>query len=303
MMRFNPFPSALVLATTIICHAALAAAPTTELPTMTIPTSLQLLAAPRVLVIAHRGYSGIAPENTLPSFELAARAGADLVELDYYHSADNVPVVLHDKTLDRTTDAVARWGLEKLTAHDKTAAELATLDAGKWFAPRYLGTKVPTLSEAIDLINRDSVTLIERKDGDAPSLVKLLREKNALNTVIVQAFDWNFLRDCHREAPDLVLGALGPPATRNGVTLKVEDKFLSNADLDFIQKIGARVVGWNDQITRESVQEAHRRGLKVWVYTVNNIAKAQALIALGVDGLISNETPLIWKAIALQSAK
>lgn len=272
-------------------------------PTAKIPTPEQLLAAPRVLVIAHRGYSGIAPENTLPSFELAARAGADLIELDYYHSADNVPVVLHDRTLDRTTDAVARWGAAKLTAHDKTAAELATLDAGKWFAPRYVGTKLPTLSEAIDLINRDSVTLIERKDGDAPTLVKLLRDKQALNTVVVQAFDWDFLRDCHREAPDLVLGALGPPSTRNGKKLQPQDKFLSADDLDEIQTFGARVVGWNDQVTRESVQEAHRRGLKVWIYTVNDVEKAQKLIALGVDGIISNDTPLIWKALALSTVK
>ena len=292
-----------MLTTTTLFGSALVAAPTTEMPTTTIPTSAQLLAAPRVLTIAHRGYSGIAPENTLASFELAARAGADLIELDYYHSADGVPVVLHDKTLDRTTDAVARWGASKLTAHDKTATELATLDAGKWFAPRYAGTKLPTLSEAIDLINRDSVTLIERKDGDAPTLVKLLREKQALNAVIVQAFDWDFLRACHAAAPDLVLGALGPPSTRDGKTLTSADKFLSANDLDEIQKTGARAVGWNDQITRESVAEAHRRGLKVWIYTVNDVAKAHALIALGVDGIITNETPLIWKALALPPVK
>ena len=302
-MQIHSFSSIFLLVTTLTLGAAISAAPIATMPPNTVPTPEQLLAAPRVLAIAHRGYSGIAPENTLPAFELAARAGADLIELDYYHSADNIPVVLHDKTLDRTTDAVARWGAAKLTAHDKTAAELSELDAGKWFAPRYAGTKLPTLSESIDLINRDAVTLIERKEGDAPSLVKFLREKQVLKTVIVQAFDWNFLRACHEAAPDLVLGALGPPSIRNGKTLTPQDKFLSSADLDEVQTFGARVVGWNDQVTRESVQEAHRRGLKVWIYTVNDVAKAQALIALGVDGLISNDTPLIWKALALQPAK
>ncbi len=302
-MRFPIFPSALLLATTATFAAAISAAPEPKMPKTTIPTAQELLAAPRVLVIAHRGYSAIAPENTLASFELAARAGADLIELDYYHSADEVPVVLHDKTLDRTTDAGARWGKDKLTTHDKTAAELATLDAGKWFSNRYVGTKLPTLSESIDLINRDSVTLIERKGGDAATLAKLLREKNAMNTVIVQAFDWNFLSDCHQIAPDLVLGALGPPSNFEGKNLKPEEKVLAPNYLDAIQKTGARVVGWNDQLTRESIDEAHRRGFKVWVYTINDVEKAQKLIALGVDGIISNDTPLIWKALALQAKK
>ena len=70
----------------------------------------KLTTARRVLIIAHRGDSKAAPENTLPAFRSALRAGADLVELDYYHSSDGVPVVFHDRELDRTTDAVRRWG-------------------------------------------------------------------------------------------------------------------------------------------------------------------------------------------------
>ena len=68
-----------------------------------------LLASPRPVVIGHRGYPSIAPENTLASFDRALQAGVDLVELDYHHSADGIPVVIHDGTLDRTTDAIARW--------------------------------------------------------------------------------------------------------------------------------------------------------------------------------------------------
>lgn len=285
--------------------APVADAPATAaVSAVVVPTPQQLLSAPRVLVIAHRGYSGVAPENTLAAFELATHTGADMIELDYYHSADDVAIVTHDKTLDRTTDAVARWGKEKLTVKDVTAAELATLDAGQWFAPRYASAKLPTLSESIDLINRSNVTLIERKEGDAASLVKLLNEKQALNTVIVQAFDWDFLRDCHQQAPTVVLGALGPPSSRGGVKLEAKEKWLSPAYLDDVQKTGARVVGWNsDYVTRASIADAHKRGFKVWVYTVNDVAKAQSLIALGVDGIISNEVPLIWKALALSTAK
>ena len=78
-----------------------------------------LLRIERPLVIAHRGYSALAPENTLPAFKAAVEAGADLVELDYRHSRDAVPIVIHDSTLDRTTDAVARWGGKDLPVRSR----------------------------------------------------------------------------------------------------------------------------------------------------------------------------------------
>lgn len=270
-----------------------APAASTDLP------AIALMKQTRPLVIAHRGYSGIAPENTLPSYELAIAAGADLVELDYYHSKDGVPMIFHDSTLDRTSDAVAVFGKKGVKVADKTADELRTLDLGKWFSPRYAGTRMPTLVEALDLIQKNSVTLIERKAGDAAACVKLLKERGLINRLIVQSFDWAYLSDFHALAPDQVLGALGPASTRNGKKLTAEQKILSPADIDEIVKSGAKVVGWSGKsITKEGIQEAHRRGLKVWIYTVNEVAEAQQFLAWGADGIISNETSLIWKAIA-----
>src|SRR6185295_12772293 len=98
--------------------------------------ALKLIQSKRPLVIGHRGYSQIAPENTIPSFKLAMTAGADLVELDYYHSKDGQLIVMHDPDLDRTTDATNRWGGRKIKVESKTAAEMQTLDAGSWFDPR-----------------------------------------------------------------------------------------------------------------------------------------------------------------------
>src|SRR6476469_780951 len=109
--------------------------------------AIRLVEARRPLVIGHRGYCQIAPENTLPSFKLAMTAGADLVELDYYHTKDNQLIVMHDADLDRTTDATNRWGGRKIKVSSKTAAEIQTLDAGSWFDPKFKGTKVPLLSE------------------------------------------------------------------------------------------------------------------------------------------------------------
>ncbi|MBW8883372.1 MAG: hypothetical protein JF612_01060 [Planctomycetia bacterium] len=134
----------------------------------------QLILAPRVLVIAHRGNSSVAPENTLPAFQSALDAKADLVELDYFHSADGVPVVIHDQILDRTTNAEDILGQSKLLVGGLPLADLRKLDVGGWFDDKFAGTKMPTLVEVLNLIQTSSVTLIERKAGDAAALVRLL---------------------------------------------------------------------------------------------------------------------------------
>jgi len=258
----------------------------------------QLLQSDRPLIIAHRGFPAAAPENTLPAFELALLSGADLVELDYHHSRDGVPVVLHDPTLDRTTDAAVQWGGTGLRAADRTAAELQSLDAGAWFHPRFAGTPPPRLTEALDLIQRSGVTLIERKAGDAATCVELLRDRQLVNRVVVQSFDWDYLRDFHALVPEQVLGALGPRWRSDGRPLTAEEKILDPAQLEEIAALGARVVVWSCDLTRESVTEAHARGLRVWVYTINEPALALELLALGVDGLITNHPPLLWKTLA-----
>ncbi|MGC8989034.1 MAG: glycerophosphodiester phosphodiesterase, partial [Verrucomicrobiia bacterium] len=158
--------------------------------------ALQLVHSVRPLVIAHRGYCEFAPENTLPSFDLAIRAGADLVELDYHHSKDGQPIVIHDGTLDRTTDATNRLGRVKVAVGALTVDELKQFDAGTWFDPKYAGTRLPLLIEALEFIQgRGGVTLIERKGGDPATLVALLRKHNWVNRVVVQSFDWRYLRE------------------------------------------------------------------------------------------------------------
>lgn len=259
----------------------------------------KLLGSSRPLVIAHRGYCAIAPENTLPAFKLAREAGADMVELDYYHTMDGQMIVIHDTTLDRTTDAVAKWGGRKIPVKSKTLAELKSLDAGKWFDAKFAGTALPTLAESLDLIQMDGgVTLIERKDGDAAACVKLLRDRDEVNKVIVQAFDWNYLADFHALEPKQVLGALGPPSTRNGKKLTKEEKALTPQYIDEAQKTGVRAVGWNNQVAKAAVDYAHRKGLKVWIYTVNEAAEANHFLDMGVDGIITNDTPLIRRTVA-----
>jgi glycerophosphoryl diester phosphodiesterase len=228
-------------------------------------------------------------------------AGADLVELDYYHSKDGKLVVFHDRDLDRTTDATKRWHEKKIKVESKTAAEIQSLDAGSWFDPKYAGTRVPLLAEALDTIQNGGVTLIERKAGAPPACIKLLREKGLVNKVVVQSFDWEYLRKFHELEPAQVLGALGPPRQlANGKEPSGIPKELNAAWLDELQKTGAKVAVWNEKVSKQAVQLAHQRGLKVWVYTVNDPDQANRLLDMGVDGLITNNTSLIWKTIALR---
>jgi glycerophosphoryl diester phosphodiesterase len=259
----------------------------------------RLLAAGRPLVIGHRGYCAIAPENTLPSFKLALEAGADLVELDYQHSKDGVPMVIHDPILDRTTNARKKWKRRRIKVSQRTAAEMQTLDAGSWFDAKFAGAKVPTLGEALDFIcGNGAVPLIERKSGDAQTLATLLRERGLINKVIVIAFDWKFLREFHRLEPDQVLGALGPPARLSNGRRPIHPRRRLKSRLKDLEKTGARIAVWNKNVSKADVQSAHNGDVKVWIYTVDTGNLARQLLRRGADAIISNRIEAVQQALA-----
>jgi glycerophosphoryl diester phosphodiesterase len=228
-------------------------------------------------------------------------AGVDMVELDYRQTADGQLVVIHDTELDRTTDVRLRWGGQHIKAETRTTAEIRSLDAGSWFGPNYAGTRIPLLSEALDLIQPRSMALLERKSGDAESIARLLESKHLVGRVIVQSFDWLFLRSLRERLPEQPLAALGPLAGLPGVK-KRPGVFgqLSGRWLKAVSRTGASAVVWNKQISQKAVRQAHQHGLKVWIYTINRQDVAERLLDLGVDGLITNNPAIIWKAMALK---
>jgi glycerophosphoryl diester phosphodiesterase len=264
------------------------------------PPALSLIETNRPLVIAHRGYSQLAPENTLPSFRLAIAARADLIELDVQQTKDSQLVVFHDRELDRTTDARKRWHAKHLRVNTKTAAEIQTLDAGSWFDAKYAGARVPLLTEALDAIQKDAVTLIERKSGEPAACLQLLRNKGLINKVVVQSFDWAFLRELHEHEPKLVLAALGPPGLLpNGKRPRKLFRKLNSGWINQVHQTGAKVLVWNQQISKRAAHFAHARGLKVWSYTIDHPKLAKRLLQQGIDGLITNNPSLIGETIAL----
>jgi glycerophosphoryl diester phosphodiesterase len=261
-------------------------------------TALDLISATRPLIIGHRGCARFAPENTLPSFALALQAGADMVELDYRHSSDGVPIVIHDAELVRTTNARRLWKSKHLKVTAKTAAEIQLLDAGRWFSARFAGARVPLLAEALATICRQCFALIERKAGDAQTCDRLLRAHGLVHRAIVQSFDWDYLRLLHALEPDLVLGALGPPTVLPGGKPPAGiGKELSLRWLEELRPTGAKIAVWNRKVPGRAIRLAHERGLKIWVYTIDSPLLSARLVKLGVDGIITNDPARLAKSL------
>lgn len=244
-------------------------------------TLLDLSARP---VIAHRGASAAAPENTLAAFELAVRQGADAIELDVRPTADGVPVVLHDPTLDRTTD---RRG--PVTSY--TAADLRKVDAGARFSPdggrsfpfRARGLGIPTLAEVLAAFP-DVPVLIELKDPRVQQAVRaLLLERRAFERCVVVAEDPAALA-VFREPP-FVLGASGEDIGRlyRGVLFGRVPSAVAYRLLSVpLRYRGLRVP------TRRFVAAARRLGCPVHVWTVDAPDAARRLWSCGVSGIVTN---------------
>ena len=207
-------------------------------------------------------------------------------------------MVIHDYILDRTTNARKKWRRRRVKVAQRTVAEIQTLDAGSWFEAKFSGTKVPTLVEALELIcGNGAVAVIEHKSGDAQTLAKVLRDQKRINEVVVISFNWKFLRELHALAPELVLGALGPPARLSNGRRPLHPRRQLSSRLKDVAKTGARLAVWDRKVSSRSVQAAHRQGLKVWIYTVDKPGIARQLVRRGVSGIITNRIETIWPVI------
>jgi glycerophosphoryl diester phosphodiesterase len=240
----------------------------------------------RVLNFAHRGASHNAPQNTLAAFRLALEMGADGVELDVQVSKDGEAVVIHDFTVDATTDGQG-------PVKDKTLAELKELDAGSWLDARFAGQRIPTLQEVIVEVGQQLLLNIELKTKGLGSadlvaeVVRLIEDHNLVHRAIVSSFNPLALRRVKRLNPRICSGLLyyfDLPAHL------IRTLLLLLADPDALHP-EKRLV------TQEYMTWAKERGYRVNAWTVDEPAEMKRLIALGVDGIITNRPDVLRKVL------
>lgn len=233
----------------------------------------------RPKIIGHRGFSGIAPENTLAAIRAAIATGVDMIEVDLTLSRDGAVVCFHDETLDRVTN-----GHGLLRGYD--LADLRLLDAGRWFAPEFAGEPLPTLEEVLDSCRGRVALNLEIKpeafDPARPLVLErtlaALTERSMVDNVVISSFDPRVLLESRRLAPDLERASLlYPPYHRNSPPRAIVDQ------------VGATALHVErTQATPDLIAACRESALPLRVYTVNTDDDMRRLIDAGVDGLFTD---------------
>jgi glycerophosphoryl diester phosphodiesterase len=226
-----------------------------------------------VLVIAHRGASGNAPENTLAAFRKAVALGATFIETDLQLSRDAHFVAIHDATVNRTTNGQG-------AVHDMTLAELRKLDAGSWFGSEFGGERIPTLEEILEFSKKNDVVFyLEIKPagtwGGDHALIGALRESGEIPRAVVSSFDPSIVMSLRKIEPTLMTGLLYDGQLENPLEKAVA--------------IGARQLAVRgDLVTPAMLTEARKKDLQVVCWTVNHSAHMRMLAVAGVDGIMTD---------------
>jgi len=240
-------------------------------------------------VIAHRGFSGRAPENTMAAFREAIAVGADMIELDVLLSRDGDVIVLHDETVDRTTPSAGR-------AADLGTTTLVSLDAGTWFDPGFAGEPIPLLADALDLV-RDRILLnIEIKteavrddpdEGIAAKVIDLVRSRSMADRVVVSSFDPRAITHLRSLAPEL-----------RTALLYSADAWQNRVPVEALLESGADGLNVSDRlVTPDLVAATHATGRPLAVYTVNDPARLRELVTLGVDAVFTDRPDLFLEVL------
>lgn len=225
-------------------------------------------------IIAHRGASYIAPENTVAAANLAWELNADAVEVDIYLSSDNRVVIIHDKTTKRTC-----LGKKNMKIADTPSEVLRALDAGVWKDEKYQGEKIPFLSEIIETVPPQKTLVVEIKCGSEvlPHLKRVVENSGKQKQIVFIAFDWDTILDTKKVFPENNCYWLS--SAKNGLKNKMEqaaEKGLEGVNLN--HKI----------IDKEVMQMAAENNLEVLTWTVDDPQEAKRLAKLGVAGVTTN---------------
>jgi glycerophosphoryl diester phosphodiesterase len=239
--------------------------------------------------MAHRGGGGLWPENTLLAFERARDLGVDVIEMDVQSTADGVMVVIHDATIDRTTNGTGRVG-------DLTLAEIKKLDAGYHWSPdgmktfpwRGQGVSIPTLDEVFTRLPemRFNIEPKQERPSLAKPLCRMIREKGMANKVTVGSFRQTVLDEFRRECPEVATSA-SPAEASEFVTIYKAKRGGAYRPVMQALQVPEYVVG-AQLLNKEFVEAAHARNLQVHAWTVNETEAMRRLIGIGVDGIMTD---------------
>jgi glycerophosphoryl diester phosphodiesterase len=230
-------------------------------------------------IIAHRGFSAIAPENTLFSFEQAIARGASSIEFDIQLSADSVPVIFHDATLDRITGASGK-------VRDKNLSQLQTLDAGKWFSDEFSSQKIPTLKAALSILRKvdkflyfDVKPHCEWSDSEVANFVNTLNEAGITEKCVITSFNDKFLEQVRQISDDLAIGHIV-------ANLEAYKSQLAQAVVK-----GDRLISTLYHVLLDNpalITESRRQGVDIVAWTVDDREDLQKLLDLGITRIVTN---------------
>ena len=230
-----------------------------------------------IMVIAHRGFSGAAPENTLAAFRKGIEIGSDMVELDVHLSRDGELVVIHDETLERTTNG-------KGMVVDHTLYELKKLDAGSSFGPQFAGERIPTLKEVFDLAKGRVLVNVEIKNPTHKRYsISELSEKTFAAVKKAGMLDKVIFSSFNPAALEWVEGA----EPKAWTAFLFHRPWNSPRDIPGSQEYAVLNLR-NIYLTREKVAEIKKAGKRINVYTVNPEQEIRQFVDWGVDGIITN---------------
>lgn len=239
-----------------------------------------------VFAIAHRGFSGAAPENTLAAFKKAMEVGSDMIELDVHLSKDGQVVVIHDDTLKRTTSGNGKVA-------DFSLQELKQLDAGKWFSSRFFGERIPTLKEALELTRGKIPIHIELKEGDlgrytitdlADRSLEEVEKAGLLDQALFGSFNLSAVDRIREKHPRLPVALIynkawdHPQDATGGRPIPV----LSSS---------------GKVLNQANASKARRQGMKVFVWTLDKEEHMEQFLNMGVDGIITNHPDKLIKIL------
>jgi glycerophosphoryl diester phosphodiesterase len=230
-----------------------------------------------MIIWAHRGASNDSPENTMASFNAAMEQQCDGIELDVRLTKDGIPVVIHDATVNRTSN-------QKGYIHEFTLKELREYDFGSWFSNDFKYERIPTLQEVLELLqNKDVMLNIELKngpvipDGLEKNVLELIDQYEMNDRVIISSFDHISLMRVRDLDSKIKIGVI--------LHLNLINLF------EYIKHSGVNPYSIHPNfyyVTDEMVKEAHVNGIKVFPYTINDVSTLKKYQRIGIDGVITN---------------